>query len=253
MTPRRPPAHGKRQGGHRVLLASAVMVVVAALGIGVVVLVERPSAPATTNAPSGHREVTRPPTTPTHVVTKVVPAVDPGTLPQTMVEPPSTDAELAVRLAPLFGAMLRNATNTASGYFFPETAYVAMKTGELPDPALDYRDRLLAFYGLDLAVYHQALSGKAVVHMVAVHGPQGAARWIYPGECENRIGYWHLPGVRFVYRQGSVTKSFAIASLISWRGAWYVVHLGPNPRPVNVGTIDQPAIGPGTPGPPGGC
>jgi hypothetical protein len=50
-----------------------------------------------------------------------------------------------------------------------------------------------------------------------------------------------------------VVRSFGVASLISWRGLWYVVHLGPNPRPSDVGTVDQPAIGPGSPGPGGGC
>ena len=60
------------------------------------------------------------------------------------------------------------------------------------------------------------------------------------------------PGVRIVYQQGSVVRSFAVDSLISWRGVWYVVHLGPNPRPSDAGTVDQPETGPGTPGPPGG-
>ena len=41
--------------------------------------------------------------------------------------------------------------------------------------------------------------------------------------------------------------------MISWRGEWYVVHLGPNPRPTNTGTVDMPALGPGTPGSAGGC
>jgi len=65
--------------------------------------------------------------------------------------------------------------------------------------------------------------------------------------------YWHLPGVRFVYSVGGAVQSFAIASLISWRGQWYVVHLGPNPRPEDIGTVDQPAAGAGSPGPAGGC
>jgi hypothetical protein len=93
----------------------------------------------------------------------------------------------------------------------------------------------------------------ANARLLAVNASAADAEWIAPGSCENLIGYWHLPGVRFVYRAGGVVKSFAVASLISWRGVWYVVHLGPNPRPVNVGTVDQPAVGPGLPGPGGGC
>ena len=115
-------------------------------------------------------------------------------------------------------------------------------------------DRLIAFYDLDLAAYHEALGpDPSSVQLLGVNGSLADAAWIEPGDCENIIGYWHLPGVRFVYRQGGALKSFAVASLISWRGVWYVVHLGPNPRPENVGTVDQPASGAGTPGPPGGC
>jgi hypothetical protein len=55
-----------------------------------------------------------------------------------------------------------------------------------------------------------------------------------------------------MHRAGTVV-SVAVASLISWRGVWYVVHLGPNPRPLNVGTVDDFRRGPGTPGPGGGC
>ena len=47
--------------------------------------------------------------------------------------------------------------------------------------------------------------------------------------------------------------SIGIASLISWRGRWYVVHLGAVLRSGQAGVVDQPADGPGTPGPPGGC
>ena len=46
--------------------------------------------------------------------------------------------------------------------------------------------------------------------------------------------------------------SFGIASLISWRGVWYVVHLGAISRTSVTGVVDDPTIGPGTFGPPGG-
>jgi len=34
---------------------------------------------------------------------------------------------------------------------------------------------------------------------------------------------------------------------------WYVVHFGAVVRSVVIGVVDQPAVGPGIPGPPGGC
>jgi len=179
--------------------------------------------------------------------------MDPGRLPQTDAEPP-VGASLRTTLQPLWDAIVTGKAAVAAPVFFPETAYVAMKTGLLPNPAADYTDRLIAFYQLDLAAYHGALGARpATVRLIAVNGSAADAAWIPPGDCENLIGYWHLGGVRFVYEVAGLVRFFAVASLISWRGVLYIVHLGPNPRPENVGTVDQPAVGPGTPGPSGGC
>jgi hypothetical protein len=195
-------------------------------------------APATTVPPT-----TVPPTTTT----------DPGLLPQTSVEPP-VGAALEASLSPLWSAIVQGSEDEALAIFFPRTAYLQMKTGVLADPASDYADRLLGFYHLDLAAYHAALGPQTPpVTLISVNADPAYASWIPPGSCENKIGYWHLPGVRLVYRQSGALQSFAVASLISWRGVWYVVHLGPNPRPSDQGTVDQPASGPGTPGPSGGC
>jgi hypothetical protein len=179
--------------------------------------------------------------------------IDPGLLPQTGVEPP-LGVSLQTTLEPLFRAIESGSAAEAMPVFFPETAYVKMKNGLLPDPAGDYIDRLIGFYRLDLAAYHGALGASASsTKLLSVNALAADAAWIPPGDCENLIGYWHLPGVRMVYELDGVVNSFAVASLISWRGVWYVVHLGPNPRPVDVGTVDQPALGAGTPGPAGGC
>lgn len=178
---------------------------------------------------------------------------DPGTQPQTDQEPPIQGA-LMDRLQPLWNAIVANDPGTGMPDFFPKSAYVSMKTGRLADPAGDYEGRLVAFYNMDVPSYHAALgSDPAKATLTAVNANPAYAHWVPVGECENGVGYWHLPGVRMVYSTPAGQKSFSVASLISWRGVWYVVHLGPNPRPSNVGTVDQPADGPGTPGPPGGC
>ena len=161
---------------------------------------------------------------------------------------------LNAQMATLFDAIKADQPSSGLSVFFPESAYLSMKTGVLPDPSSDYEDRLIAFFNLDVSAYHQALgSDPAGATLTEVLTDPQAAAWIEPGTCENEIGYWHLPGVRLVYKEGGVTSSFAVASLISWRGVWYVVHLGPNPRPANIGTVDSPSSGAGTPGPPGGC
>ncbi len=64
-----------------------------------------------------------------------------------------------------------------------------------------------------------------------------------PGACYNNIGYWHVPGARVVYERGGVTRSFGITSLISWRGDWYLVHLGAYSRTAPVGIVDDAQSG----------
>ena len=198
---------------------------------------------------------------PTTTSTTVVPTTtalptttDPGQLPQTAALPPWSSAALAARLAPLWQGIQADALGAARQVFFPRSAYLSMKAQTLADPSGDYANRLLAFYGLDLATYHAALGpNPAAVPLLGVGVGPGLVGWIPAGACENGVGYWHLPGVRLEYRLGGVLHSVGVASLISWRGQWYVVHLGPNPRPVDVGTLDAPALGPGSPGPAGGC
>jgi hypothetical protein len=180
--------------------------------------------------------------------------IDPATLPQTDAEPPSSNEALEVRLAPLWRAIQSGNLALAQSVFFPESAYLSMKKGRISDPTRDYSSRLFAFLKLDLATYHQALGATPrSAALIETLGQASYSTWIQPSACENNVGYWHLPGVRLVYRLGGQVRSFGVASLISWRGTWYVVHLGPNPRPYDVGTLDEPSRGPGIPGPPGGC
>jgi len=133
--------------------------------------------------------------------------------------------------------------------FFPVAAYEQVKAE--PYPAADWQDRLWYDFVLDVRAAHRLLVSGATLDRVIV--PKAYAAWVYPGACHNKIGYWHVPGARVVYRAHGKERSFGIASLISWRGVWYVVHLGAVDRTVVTGIVDQPAAGPGVPGPPGGC
>jgi hypothetical protein len=179
-------------------------------------------------------------------------ATAPGNLPQTSAEP-SFGAALTAQMKQLWRALESNSPALGSAVFFPRGAYVRMKTGAIASPSSDYDDRLVAFFDLDLAAYRERLDVGGPATFVRVLANAADAQWIPPGACENTIGYWHEPGVRLVYRHANSVRSVAVASLISWRGVWYVVHLGPNPRSVGVGTVDGFANGPGVPGPPGGC
>ena len=249
MTTPRGPRHRASRDVYRrrqMVAAAAVVTVIALAVLLMTSLLGSSPAPTTTTT------TTVRPTTTTQAPTTTT--TDAGLLPQTNQEPPTDSPSLTSRLAPMFHAIQGDNHALAMTVFFPESAYLQMKTGVLSNPAGDYQSRLVAFLDLDLATYQASLEpSPAATTLQVVNANSSLAHWVAPGTCENKMGYWHLPNVRMVYTQAGVTKSFGIASLISWRGVWYVVHLGPNPRPSNVGTIDQPALGPGTPGPGGGC
>ena len=136
--------------------------------------------------------------------------------------------------------------------FFPLSAYEKVKA--IADPAADWQARLWGDFRLDVVAAHDLLGrGAQQAALVRVIVPSPQASWIVPGVCENGVGYWHVAGARVVYRLGGQLRSFGIASLISWRGRWYVVHFGAVLRNAAVGLVDQPSAGPGVPGPPGGC
>ena len=178
--------------------------------------------------------------------------LSPSQLPQSAARPTFT-ALFQRDMRVLAQSIATNSASEAQRVFFMEQPYVSMKTGEIPNPRSDYQHRLVAFYRLDLAAYHQSLFARAKTTYLYARANPSFASWIVPGACENKIGYWHEPGVRLIFRRDGVVVSVAVDSLISWRGVWYVVHLGPNPRPRDVGTVDGWAKGRGTPGPAGGC
>jgi hypothetical protein len=135
--------------------------------------------------------------------------------------------------------------------FFPVNAYKQVKA--IFDPASDWRNRLWLDFALDIAAAHALLRpGATKARLIRVIVPSAEVVWVGPDACYNRVGYWHVAGPRVVYRLHGQLRSFGIASLISWRGVWYVVHFGGIVRPA-VGMVDAPTTGPGYPGPPGGC
>ncbi len=75
-----------------------------------------------------------------------------------------------------------------------------------------------------MAAAHKLVPRDATLVKVVV--PAQYVQWVGVGACYNKVGYWHVPGARVVYRAGGVTRSFGIASFISWRGDWYLVHFG---------------------------
>ncbi|MBV8464075.1 MAG: hypothetical protein JO368_12320 [Acidimicrobiales bacterium] len=187
---------------------------------------------------------------PTTVATTIPPtttttSTDPGSLPQTMVLPPSSTPQFEAEMAALWQAVVTDSVAGAKAAFFPETAYVQLKA--VADPEGDYTDRLVAGFDADIAAAHGLLGADAATAtLVGVIVADQYGHWVPPGVCDNRIGYYEVANSRLVYRQDGQVRSFGIASLISWRGQWYVVHLGAILRPTPGGTVEDPENGVGT-------
>jgi hypothetical protein len=73
-----------------------------------------------------------------------------------------------------------------------------------------------------------------------VQVPREQAEWIEPGAEYNKGSYYRVYGTRLTYQVKGHSASFGIFSLISWRGEWYVVHLGPATRPAMEGIVYDP-------------
>ncbi|MGO8958357.1 MAG: hypothetical protein ACLQFR_13445 [Streptosporangiaceae bacterium] len=188
---------------------------------------------------------------PTWPVVLPVPAVAPG-LHQTHARPPAHSPVLRAEMTDLWAGVVTGKPALAMPAFFPVFAYKQVKA--ISDPAADWRNRLVYDFRLDVHAAHQFL-GRAARHarLIRVVVPEFDARWVPPGVCYNSIGYWHVGGARIVYKVRGQDRSIGIASLISWRGRWYVVHFGAVLRAVVAGMVDQPSLGEGVPGPAGGC
>jgi len=180
-----------------------------------------------------------------------VPPPPPG-LPQTRALPSAATPVFRAEMTDLWTAVVTGQPETAAQAFFPLSAYKQVKA--IADPAADWNARLFGDFRLDVGAAHRLLGpGADRARLVRVIVPSADAAWINPGVCYNAVGYWHVGGARLVYQQDGQLRSIGIASLISWRGQWYVVHFGAVLRAAAAGIVDQPAAGPGVPGPPGGC
>ena len=168
----------------------------------------------------------------------------PGTLPQTAALPSADTHAFRAEMRALWRGVRTDSARAAMPAFFPEAAYVQLK--RIGDPQSDWQARLVADYAVDLGAAHQVLGPHpAAARLVGVQVPASFAHWVPPGVCDNGDGYYEVPNARIVYRDAAGIQSFGIASMISWRGVWYVVHLGAVLRPSGGGVVDDPTAGPG--------
>ncbi|HUC58089.1 MAG TPA: hypothetical protein VMA95_11860 [Streptosporangiaceae bacterium] len=171
---------------------------------------------------------------------------------QTMARPRTGGRAWHAMVTDLWLAVKTGKAGLGRQAFFPVAAYKQVKA--IADPAADWKARLWGDFVLDVHAAHALLGhgAKKAALVKVLMAPAADDAWIDPGVCYNSIGYWHIANARVVYREHGQVRSFGIASLISWRGVWYVVHFGGVVRPA-VGMTDAPATGTGYVGPQGGC
>jgi hypothetical protein len=225
------PTQRRRRIGVLCLAALTVAVVLVALAGGgshpgrpaaqVQTGATAPSTTAATVASSAVSSTTVAPTVPS--TTAPPTTVDPGSLPQTTVLPSGSDPAFIDRMDDLWGAITTGNPAAAQAAFFPLSAYVQVKG--ISDPVHDYQTRLIADYDEDIDTLHAELGGSASsATLVGVQVPD-AAQWIQPGVEYNKGSYYRVYSSSLTYELSGVDHTFTIASMISWRGEWYVVHL----------------------------
>jgi hypothetical protein len=124
----------------------------------------------------------------------------------------------------LWQAIVRDEPDLATPAFFPVAAYQQVK--DVPDPAADWKHRLLGAFRRDIHAYHVTLGDAAAsAKLVSLDVPDARARWVEPGEEWNKIGYFRVFGSKLRYEVDGAPRAFEVKSLISWRGQWFVVHL----------------------------
>jgi hypothetical protein len=163
--------------------------------------------------------------TTTTATTEAATTDDPGALPQTDEKPAASGAAFDARVQGLWQAIQQDRPELAMPFFFPKSAYLQVKA--ISDPATDYEQRLVANYEQDIHTLHAQLGADAGgAQFSGIDVPDAQAVLVQPGEESNKLSYWRVYGTTVHYTEDGQSNSFPVTSLISWRGQWYVVHLG---------------------------
>jgi hypothetical protein len=250
----RPGGHHHRRRSRRTGLVTVAVAACVVAGGAAAVVVLTSGSPVRSSAAGGTAAGRAASTTSTALATTTDPptttvpptsTTDAGRLPQTGAFPTSTSPQFQAEMAALWQGVVSGSPVTARPAFLPESAYLQLKT--IAGPGSDYTDRLLVNFSADVGAAHALLAQDAgTASLVSVNVPEQYGHWIPPRVCDNSVGYYEVANSRVVYQEGGQVRSFGIASLISWRGEWYVVHLGAILRSTSQGTVEDPEIGAGS-------
>jgi len=196
------------------LVSAIALTVTATLGLASCGGTSSKAAPTTTSES----------TTTTTVAPTTTTTVDPGTLPQTDEKPTGTGTEFDSRMKVLANAIITNTPDTAVSAFFPVSAY--KQTKKNTDPAADWKNRLIANFKVDVADANKKLGANAKNAVFTGATVPATAVWVKPGEEYNVGPYWRVFKAQMNFTVDAKNVQIPIESMISWRGQWYVVHLG---------------------------
>jgi len=202
-----------------VVAGLAVGTVALALAVGACGSLKKSASPPTTAPSTTLTQETAAPTTQAPTTT-----INPATLPQTDEKPLADGDGFNLRMQALAAAIIADDSTKALSSFFPVEAYKQVKKNT--DPAGDWKNRLIAEFGVDTHDAHKLLGTNAAAATFLGADVPNAAVWVKPGEEYNLIGYWRVYGTKLRFDVGGTVKVVPVSSLISWRGQWYVVHLG---------------------------
>jgi len=226
-----------------------VMLLIVLAALVVIAFVPRPKEPAA--APASQAAAGTTPAVHRHPKARSAPraAVNlgeaEGHLPQTEALPSSSTARFHSQMQSLWEGVVHDESKLAKPSFFPRSAYEQLKA--IANAGSDWENRLFAEFTLDIGAAHELIAADpAGAKLLEVRVDGAYAHWVPPGVCANSIGYYEVPNSRVVYEYQGAEHSFGIASMISWRGVWYVVHFGSVLREGSTGVVDEAATGPGT-------
>ena len=94
------------------------------------------------------------------------------------------------------------------------------------DPASDWKNRLIANFKVDVADANKKLGANAKNAVFTGVTVPNTAVWVKPGEEYNVGPYWRVFKTQMNFTVDGKNVQIPIESMISWRGQWYVVHLG---------------------------
>ena len=144
---------------------------------------------------------------------------------QNMARPPRHDPALDRRMASFF-AGLRDYNNAeADKAFLPMRYYVVIKQGGGNEA--DWNNRLITHYHQQLAELRARFRGVlpgAVYNGYSVKS--ATAHTVRVGAEQNKAPYWQVYMTTMAFKdKNGHPHNFVINTMISFRGAWYVVHV----------------------------